>query len=286
VSDTYFILRDGAVRGPLTKRELKRLWVRSRLQAGDKVGLSTAGPWQDPLLLLGLVREFTVKQPRLGRGEYRVSYECPGCGAALEAGEDEAGRPDNCPDCGCRHQLAPQAPAEIEQLKTAAAEKQQQAEAEREQRQRERQEKQDASRRAREKQKQAQAAERMSRQQPQATRSKTMPRREFPALKLVVRILIIFRNILIALWAISLTVGLIATLYAVTMAPGVAEKFGALIAAVAAAVGLTLFYGLFALVYWASAELINLALYAAELLEGIEAGVENRRQSLPDRSGW
>lgn len=286
MSDAYFILRDGAVRGPLTRRELKKLWVRSRLQPGDRVGLSTAGPWQDPLVLLGLVREFTVNPPRLGRGEYRVSYECPGCGAALEAAEGEAGSPDNCPDCGCRHQLVQQAPAEIEQLKTVAAEKQQQVDAEREQRRRERQEKQDASRRAREKQKQADEAERMLRQRQQATRSETMPRRDFPALKLVVRILIIFRNILIALWAISLTFGLIATLYAVSMAPGAADKFRVLAAAVAGAVGLTLISGLFALVYWASAELINLALYAAELLEGIEAGVGNRRQSLPDRSGW
>lgn len=113
-----------------------------------------------------------------------------------------------------------------------------------------------------------------------------MPRRAFPALQLVARILIILRNILVAFWAVYLLVGLIATLYGVTMAESMTDKFGVLLIALAAGVGVTIVFGLLALAYWAAAELIHLALYAAELLEGIEAGVGNRREALPDRSGW
>ena len=107
-----------------------------------------------------------------------------------------------------------------------------------------------------------------------------MAKREFPALQLVARILIILRNVLLALWAILMLVGLFAVAYGVANAEGLGNQLQLLVIAFVAAITGTLFFGLLALVYWASAELINLALYGAELLEGIQDGV-----GVPQRSG-
>jgi len=110
-----------------------------------------------------------------------------------------------------------------------------------------------------------------------------MAKREFPALQLVARILIIFRNVLIALWAISMLVGLFAAAYGVANAEGLGSQMQLMVIAFVAAIIGTLFFGLLALVYWASAELINLALYGAELLEGIQDGVGAQRKSGSER---
>ena len=112
-----------------------------------------------------------------------------------------------------------------------------------------------------------------------------MAKREFPALQLVARILIILRNILIVLWAIFMVVGLFGVAYGVANTEGLGSQMQFLAIAFVAAIAVTFFFGLLALVYWASAELINLALYGAELLEGIQDGVGDRRESVSERSG-
>jgi len=112
-----------------------------------------------------------------------------------------------------------------------------------------------------------------------------MAKREFPALQLVARILIVLRNILIGLWAICMLIGLFATAYGIANAEGLESQMQLMVVAFIAAIAGTLFFGLLALVYWASAELINLALYGAELLEGIQDGVGDRHESGSERSG-
>jgi len=285
VTEEYFILREGAVRGPVARRELRRLWKRNRLFEGDQVGLSPNGPWHAPALLLGLVQEFVVKQPTFGRGGYRVGYACPGCEATLEAAEEEAGKIDNCPNCGCSHLLSHRALEEIDQLRAEVVEKQQQAQADREERQREKQQKQQLRQQSREARQQQKQARVLSLRQTSATGDKAMAKREFPALQLVARILIILRNILIVLWAIFMVVGLFGVAYGVANTEGLGSQMQLLAIAFVAAIAVTLFFGLLALVYWASAELINLALYGAELLEGIQDGVGDRRESGSERSG-
>ena len=285
MTEEYFILREGAVRGPVARRELRRLWKRNRLFEGDQVGLSPNGPWHAPALLLGLVQEFVVKQPTFGRGGYRVGYACPGCEATLEAAEEEAGKIDNCPNCGCSHLLSHRALEEIDQLRAEVVEKQQQAQADREERQREKQQKQQLRQQSREARQQQKQARVLSLRQTSATGDKAMAKREFPALQLVARILIILRNILIVLWAIFMVVGLFGVAYGVANTEGLGSQMQLLAIAFVAAIAVTLFFGLLALVYWASAELINLALYGAELLEGIQDGVGDRRESVSERSG-
>ena len=285
MTEEYFILREGAVRGPVARRELRRLWKRNRLFEGDQVGLSPNGPWHAPALLLGLVQEFVVKQPTFGRGGYRVGYACPGCEATLEAAEEEAGKIDNCPNCGCSHLLSHRALEEIDQLRAEVVEKQQQAQADREERQREKQQKQQLRQQSREARQQQKQARVLSLRQTSATGDKAMAKREFPALQLVARILIILRNILIVLWAIFMVVGLFGVAYGVANTEGLGSQMQLLAIAFVAAIAVTLFFGLLALVYWASAELINLALYGAELLEGIQDGVGDRRESGSERSG-
>ena len=285
MTEEYFILREGAVRGPVARRELRRLWKRNRLFEGDQVGLSPNGPWHAPALLLGLVQEFVVKQPTFGRGGYRVGYACPGCEATLEAAEEEAGKIDNCPNCGCSHLLSHRALEEIDQLRAEVVEKQQQAQADREERQREKQQKQQLRQQSREALQQQKQARVLSLRQTSATGDKAMAKREFPALQLVARILIILRNILIVLWAIFMVVGLFGVAYGVANTEGLGSQMQLLAIAFVAAIAVTLFFGLLALVYWASAELINLALYGAELLEGIQDGVGDRRESGSERSG-
>ena len=285
MTEEYFILREGAVRGPVARRELRRLWKRNRLFEGDQVGLSPNGPWHAPALLLGLVQEFVVKQPTFGRGGYRVGYACPGCEATLEAAEEEAGKIDNCPNCGCSHLLSHRALEEIDQLRAEVVEKQQQAQADREERQREKQQKQQLRQQSREARQQQKQARVLSLRQTSATGDKAMAKREFPALQLVARILIILRNILIVLWAIFMVVGLFGVAYGVANTEGLGSQMQLLAIAFVTAIAVTLFFGLLALVYWASAELINLALYGAELLEGIQDGVGDRRESGSERSG-
>ena len=285
MTEEYFILREGAVRGPVARRELRRLWKRNRLFEGDQVGLSPNGPWHAPALLLGLVQEFVVKQPTFGRGGYRVGYACPGCEATLEAAEEEAGKIDNCPNCGCSHLLSHRALEEIDQLRAEVVEKQQQAQADREERQREKQQKQQLRQQSREARQQQKQARVLSLRQTSATGDKAMAKREFPALQLVARILIILRNILIVLWAIFMVVGLFGVAYGVANTEGLGSQMQLLAIAFVTAIAATLFFGLLALVYWASAELINLALYGAELLEGIQDGVGDRRESGSGRSG-
>ena len=285
MTEEYFILREGAVRGPVARRELRRLWKRNRLFEGDQVGLSPNGPWHAPALLLGLVQEFVVKQPTFGRGGYRVGYACPGCEATLEAAEEEAGKINNCPNCGCSHLLSHRALEEIDQLRAEVVEKQQQAQADREERQREKQQKQQLRQQSREARQQQKQARVLSLRQTSATGDKAMAKREFPALQLVARILIILRNILIVLWAIFMVVGLFGVAYGVANTEGLGSQMQLLAIAFVTAIAVTLFFGLLALVYWASAELINLALYGAELLEGIQDGVGDRRESGSERSG-
>ena len=285
MTEEYFILREGAVRGPVARRELRRLWKRNRLFEGDQVGLSPNGPWHAPALLLGLVQEFVVKQPTFGRGGYRVGYACPGCEATLEAAEEEAGKIDNCPNCGCSHLLSHRALEEIDQLRAEVVEKQQQAQADREERQREKQQKQQLRQQSREARQQQKQARVLSLRQTSATGDKAMAKREFPALQLVARILIILRNILIVLWAIFMVVGLFGVAYGVANTEGLGSQMQLLAIAFVAAIAVTLFFGLLALVYWASAELINLALYGAELLEGIQDGIGDRRESGSERLG-
>jgi len=279
VAEEYFILREGAVRGPVARRELRRLWKRNRLLEQDQIGLSPNGPWHVPALLLGLVHEFVVKRPTFGRGGYRVGYACPGCEATLEAAEEEAGRIDNCPNCGCSHLLSHRALEEIDQLRTEIVEKQQQVQAEREERQLEKQQKQQLRQQAREARRQDKHPHTQPLTQNSANGGKAMARREFPALQLVARILIILRNVLIALWAILMLGGLFAVAYGVANAEGLGSQMQLTVIAFVAAISGTLFFGLLALVYWASAELINLALYGAELLEGIQDGVGVPRKS-------
>ncbi|NBS31287.1 MAG: hypothetical protein EBS83_00315 [Planctomycetia bacterium] len=259
---------------------MRRLWKRNRLLEQDQIGLSPSGPWHAPALLLGLVHEFVVKQPTFGRGGYRIGYACPGCEATLEAAEEEAGKIDNCPNCGCSHLLSHRALEEIDQLRTQIVEKQHQAQAEREERQREKQQKQQLRQQAREARRQERHAQTQSLPRNSATGGNAMAKREFPALQLVARILIILRNVLLALWAILMLVGLFAVAYGVANAEGLGNQLQLLVIAFVAAITGTLFFGLLALVYWASAELINLALYGAELLEGIQDGV-----GVPQRSG-
>lgn len=284
MTEEYFILREGAVRGPVARRELRRLWKRNRLFEGDQVGLSPNGPWHAPALLLGLVQEFVVKQPTFGRGGYRVGYACPGCEATLEAAEEEAGKIDNCPNCGCSHLLSHRALEEIDQLRAEVVEKQQQAQADREERQREKQQKQQLRQQSQEARQQQKQARVLSLRQTSATGDKAMAKREFPALQLVARILIILRNILIVLWAIFMVVGLFGVAYGVANTEGLGSQMQLLAIAFVTAIAVTLFFGLLALVYWASAELINLALYGAELLEGIQDRVGDRREPGSERS--
>jgi len=224
-----------------------------------------------------------VKTPTFGRGGYRVGYDCPGCEAPLEAAEEETGKIDNCPNCGCSHLLSHRALEEIDQLRTQAVEKQQQAQAEREERQLEKEQKQQLRQQAREARQLAKQAQMQSLPRTSVTGGKAMAKREFPALQLVARILIIFRNVLIALWAISMLVGLFAAAYGVANAEGLGSQMQLMVIAFVAAIIGTLFFGLLALVYWASAELINLALYGAELLEGIQDGVGAQRKSGSER---
>ena len=285
MAEDYFILREGAVRGPVARRELRRLWKRNRLFKGDQVGLSPSGPWHAPALLLGLVHEFVVKQPTFGRVGYRVGYACPGCEATLEAAEEEAGKVDSCPNCGCSHLLSQRALEEIDQLRAEVVEKQQQDQADREERQRQKLEKQQLRQQSREACQQQKQPHVLSLWQTSATGGKAMAKREFPALQLVARILIVLRNILIGLWAICMLIGLFAAAYGIANAEGLGSQMQLMVVAFIAAIAGTLFFGLLALVYWASAELINLALYGAELLEGIQDGVGDRHESGSERSG-
>ena len=170
-------------------------------------------------------------------------------------------------------------------MRAEVVEKQQQAQADREERQREKQQKQQLRQQSREARQQQKQARVLSLRQTSATGDKAMAKREFPALQLVARILIILRNILIVLWAIFMVVGLFGVAYGVANTEGLGSQMQLLAIAFVTAIAATLFFGLLALVYWASAELINLALYGAELLEGIQDGVGDRRESGSERSG-
>ncbi len=294
----FFLKRDQRIVGPVPASQINAGLKQGDLNENDLYSSSKAGPWK-PLGTFSLsnqsglasdsqaikvVEKVTYRKALIGGKRFTV-YKCPNCKGQLETECREMPNGDQCPDCNEQINFSASAKNYIREKIVAEQQKKAELESIKNKKREDQKQKKEKTLLARKKDSELKQKNALSLTKNQnlinrnsALGSDVMADREFPALLIVAKILIGLRNFIIFLWVITIIGGGFVGVYTLSQTDDGISLQG-IFFLILSGLGLTLAYGFLALFYWATAEVIHLALYIAGLLEKIlYANVSQRKQ--------